>query len=365
MEHNNIEVIVDTIIESALDVRSSDIHIDPMLEALVVSFRIDGVIRHYRDFSIDIHEGVMLRIKVLARLPFDEKRLPKDGKFVWRSRDGARSAEVRVSMMPTIYGENAVLRLFDPLISIFSLSDLGFSKPQEVALCKALDAHAGLIMIAGPTGSGKTTTLYSSLKHIRSSHRLVVTIEHPVERRIDDVRQIEVGGYSKLEYASVLRSVLRQDPDVIMIGEIRDNESAELAIESALTGHLVISTIHAMSAEGIRERLLHMGVPSYLLDATLICSMSQRLVSKVCTRCMVNDASMDTYAPWFEYEGISMPSMFFKKGAGCGECNQTGISGRTIVAEIAGHDASLQKEVYHRACSGIIPFSEVLRISYA
>lgn len=363
METGSMEEIIDGIIEAALLARASDVHIDPTEHALCVSFRVDGLLRFHSEHSIVLREGMMQRIKVLARLPLDDKRLPKDGRFKWINKDGTLSAEVRVSMMPTVHGENAVLRLFDPLISIFTLKDLGFSEIHAQSLERALAFRSGLIMIVGPTGSGKTTTLYSMLSYLKQSGRLIITIEDPIERHIDGIRQIEVGGSTFLEYVTVLRSVLRQDPDVIMIGEIRDKEGAELAIQSALTGHLVISTLHASSAFTVKQRFLNMGIPEYLIDATLVTALSQRLVSKICPHCIDDEDNLSSYAGWFLKEKIYLPASFFKKGKGCKACGLTGVTGRMVVSEMLDDkNVPMQRDAYEKAIGGLIPLSEVMNV---
>lgn len=363
METGTIEEILDRVIAAALSARASDIHIDPTERALSISFRVDGSLRFHGDFPLTLHEGVMLRIKVLARLPLDDRRLPKDGRFKWVNKSGTLSAEVRVSMMPTVHGENAVLRLFDPLISIFTMKELGFSDAQALSLERALAFRSGLIMIVGPTGSGKTTTLYSMLSYLKRSGRLIITIEDPIERHIAGIRQIEVGGGTFLEYVTVLRSILRQDPDVIMIGEIRDREGAELAIQSALTGHLVISTLHASSAFAVKKRLSNMGIAEYLIDATLVTALSQRLVSKICPHCMEDEDHLSSYSGWFLKEKISLPATFFKKGRGCAACGDTGVMGRMVAAEILEEGIPIHLDAYRKAVEGSIPFSEVIAIS--
>lgn len=281
---NNIVEIFDGIIRSALQERASDIHIDPTQDTLSVSFRVNGKYIPWQEYPIDIHESMMLRIKVLTRFKLDDKFNPKDGKFSWVDPkiDSELRAEIRVSMMPTSHGENAVLRIFDPLISVMSLEELGISDVHTESLREALAFRSGLIAIIGPTGSGKTTTLYSILNYIKKFGRLIISIEDPVERNIEGVRQIEVGGNTQIEYVTVLKSILRQDPDVLMIGEVRDKESAQLAIQCALTGHLVITTLHASSVDGVRKRLTNMGIKEYLIDAVLLFVMSQRLVTKMC-----------------------------------------------------------------------------------
>lgn len=358
-----IEEIFDSIVEGALYARASDIHIDPTEHSVKILFRIDGALIFQHDLPLIVHEGIIQYIKVLARLPIDEKRLPKDGRFKWSNKERTLSAEIRVSMMPTVYGENAVLRLFDPLISMFSLRELGFSELHTHTMEHALAQSAGLVMVVGPTGSGKTTTLYSILSHIKKSERLIVTIEDPVERRIDGVRQIEVGSSTLVEYVTVLRSILRQDPDIIMIGEIRDKEGAELAIQSALTGHLVITTLHAASAFQVKKRLMNMGIAEYLIDATLICALSQRLVSKICVHCKEEDVDYSRYEKWFTKEGKMLSSVTLYKGRGCGECKGSGVSGRMVIGEFLKDKQPLYMDAYHKAALGLIPFSEVLCMS--
>lgn len=337
------EQILDTIIKSGIEAKASDIHIDPTAECLKASFRIDGTILTYKEYPFELHESLMIRIKVLSRLPLDDKRLPKDGRFKWIDPQCGLSAEIRVSMMPTIFGENAVLRIFDPSMSILSFKELGFSDVQTSSIEQALSFSSGLIVVSGPTGSGKTTTLYSMLSYIKKSSRLIITIEDPVEKRIKGIRQIEVDGSSSLTYSSVLRSILRQDPDVIMLGEIRDKESALLALQAALTGHLVISTLHASSAFGIKNRLINMGVPRDILDATLILSLSQRLLGRICLECKEKIDS-------------------FYKGAGCIKCRFTGISGTMVASEILGQEPNLYDDGYLKVMKGMVPISEVLSL---
>ena len=281
MESYTIEDILNDIIKEGFLSRASDIHIDPTETSLIISFRVDGWLRIYKELNISLHEGIILRIKVLARLALDDRRLPKDGHFKWKSKDEEINIEIRVSMIPTIFGENAVLRLFDQEDTFLTFQELGFSETEAFSLEKALELIAGIIFVVGPTGSGKTTTLYSILSHLRKSQRLIITIEDPIERRIIGVRQIEVGGNTLLDFPIILRSILRQDPDIIMVGEIRDKISADLALQAALTGHLVLTTLHASSVTDVRHRLISMGASSYLLDSIKLSIISQRLVSKV------------------------------------------------------------------------------------
>jgi len=280
MESYTTEDILNNIIREGFIARASDIHIDPTESSLIISFRVDGWLRIYKELNISFHEGIILRVKVLARLALDDKRLPKDGRFRWKSKDGKINIEVRVSMVPTIFGENAVLRLFDQEDSFFSLRELGLSEEQVFSIEQALELNSGIVIVVGATGSGKTTTLYSMISHLKKSSRLIITIEDPVERQIKNIRQIEVGGSTLLDFSTVLRSILRQDPDIIMVGEIRDGISAGLALQAALTGHLVLTTLHASSTVDVRNRLINMGVSTYLLDSLKLFIISQKLVSK-------------------------------------------------------------------------------------
>ena len=281
MESYTIEDILNEIIKEGFLARASDIHIDPTEISLIISFRVDGWLRIYKELNISLHEGIILRVKVLARLALDDRRLPKDGYFKWKSKDEEINIEVRVSMIPTIFGENAVLRLFDQGDTFLNFQELGFSEIEASSLEQAIEMISGIIFVVGPTGSGKTTTLYSIISHLREYHRLIITIEDPIERRIRGVRQIEVGGNTLLDFPMILRSVLRQDPDIIMVGEIRDRVSADLALQAALTGHLVLTTLHASSVSDVRHRLINMGVNTHLLDSIKLSIISQRLVSKV------------------------------------------------------------------------------------
>ncbi len=268
---------MDEIIEDALNKNASDIHLDPFKEYSYLRYRIDGILYPANAGNSLVFENIISQIKVSARLPLDDRRLPKDGKFHWVSKDGFE-VDIRVSIMPTSFGENAVLRLFCSNQGIPKLEDLGFDKEQIRRLDDSI-SNEGLIVIGGSTGSGKTTTLYSILSLLNNDSVSIVTVEDPVECRLRGARQIEVGGNTLLRFSTVLRSVLRQDPDIIMIGEIRDSETAEMAVHAALTGHLVLSTIHASSVRSIRERFIYLGVDENLLRSVLQLQVHQRLIS--------------------------------------------------------------------------------------
>ncbi len=303
-EIESAERVLDQIIEEGRSLRASDIHLDPLREYLSVRFRVDGVLSRAHLKNLFLHEGMISRIKVLARLPLDDRRLPKDGRFEWVASEG-NALSIRVSMMPTSLGENAVLRLFPTVAEAATLTDLGFSQNQRDILLSAL-AGEGLILVGGSTGSGKTTTLYSLLSILEKESLSIITVEDPVEYYIPGIRQIEVGGTSLLHFGSVLRSILRQDPDVIMIGEIRDNETAEIAIHASLTGHLVLATIHSSSLSMITDRLVYMGISRGLIESALRIALYQKLIPIPCLPC---------------------------EQKGCELCGGSGINGRTAVVE--------------------------------
>ncbi len=286
----DFEQELNSIIEEALLRSASDIHIDPFKHSLMIRYRVDGALSPGILKDLLFHEGIISRIKVLARLAIDDRRLPKDGKFRWSSETGL-SADIRVSMVPTSCGENAVLRIFRSENDIPTLAELGFNETQQDKLESALQG-TGLIIVGGSTGSGKTTTLYSLLSRLNKNALSIVTIEDPIEYSLSGVRQIEVSGTSLLEFKSMLRSVLRQDPDVIMVGEIRDRDTAEIAIHASLTGHLVLSTIHASSRLMIKERFVQMGIPSYLYDNVLRLSLYQTLELRTDEKGRVVNAEM-------------------------------------------------------------------------
>ncbi len=330
--------LVDSIIFSALERRASDIHIESHDNAVVVKYRIDGVLQQAMPpLAREFQSNLITRIKVMAELDIAERRVPQDGRF--RVRYRGRPIDFRVSVMPSINGEDAVLRILDKesLSEKFRqlrLDVLGLSERELKRLRRFIREPYGMVLVTGPTGSGKTTTLYAALSEIKSEEDKIITIEDPVEYQIRGVTQIPVNEKKGLTFARGLRSILRHDPDKIMVGEIRDNETAQIAIQSALTGHLVFTTVHANNVLDVLSRFLNMGVEPYHFVSALNCIMAQRLVRVICEACK---RRIKPPAGLFEESGLD-PKLWrdvaFYEGAGCPQCNETGYRGRTAIGEL-------------------------------
>ncbi len=336
-EDPTIIKLVNSMIFTAVEKMASDIHIEGKENKLFIKYRIDGVlVDAMTPLSKSYHENIISRIKIMADLDISEKRVPQDGKF--RLPIKGREIDFRVSIMPTIYGEDAVIRILDREMITRSIHELkldllGFSKEMLKVLRKYIYYPYGMILMTGPTGSGKTTTLYAILNEIKTGEEKIVTIEDPVEYQIDGITQINVNEKAGLTFARGLRSILRHDPDKIMVGEIRDKETAEIAIQAALTGHLVLSTVHANNAFDVIGRFLHMGIDRYSFVSAINCIISQRLVRILCNKCKVisnysKDATLSLGIPESLYQ-----NEFFEP-QGCSECNFTGYKGRTAIGEI-------------------------------
>lgn len=336
---NEVSIIklVDALLAEAMTSRASDIHIEPDGERTRVRFRIDGVLHEIKLFPIGLHEALACRIKILAKLDITEHRLPQDG-HISLPPEG-RAGDLRISTYPTVSGENIVIRIFDQSAVALQLTDLGFSQEHRSHFETLIHHPHGMLLVTGPTGSGKTTTLYAALGQISSIAKNLMTIEDPVEYHVPLIRQTQVNLKAGVTFATGLRSLLRQDPDVIMVGEIRDRETAEIAIHAALTGHLVLSTLHTNDAIGAVPRLLDMGVESYLLGSTLLGVVAQRLVRRICPDCQ---------------EGSRLPQDLRKKypeltvtyrGRGCHRCRQTGYLGRVGVFELFLVDESMREPI--------------------
>lgn len=273
-----VDLELDSIIEAALLEKASDIHFESVVNGVLVQFRVDGLLTLYKNIAAEYAEQVINRIKVESGLDIGEKRIPQDGRWDWKKSD--RFVQMRISTMPTIYGESVVCRLMGDVCNYKSLEELGMDAELITCIDKILQRPYGLFLITGPTGSGKTSTLYALLRRLELSMYKLICLEDPVEAHIEHARQIQINEKVGVTFATGLRAVLRQDPDIIMVGEIRDTETASLAIQAALTGHKVFSTIHTNSSEAVVERLIDMGVAPYLIEATLIGAMAQRLVRK-------------------------------------------------------------------------------------
>jgi len=320
---------VEYLLHYAFDQRASDIHIEPKREKSFVRLRIDGVLHYIHTIPKSIHPPLTSRIKMLSRMDITEKRRPQDGRI--KTQYKGKEIELRVSSIPVAFGEKIVIRIFDPEVLLQDLDQLGFY-PREYQLYNAFIRRPnGIILVTGPTGSGKTTTLYSSLKALSSPEVNIVSIEDPIEMVIEEFNQIGVQTAIGVTFASILRNILRQDPDIIMVGEIRDKETAENAVQSALTGHLVLSTLHTNDAPSSIIRLLDLGIPSFLISSTVIGIIAQRLVRKICPYCKKERRLTEEE---MEHLQLVKKPIRVNYGEGCLECRGTGYKGRTAIFEV-------------------------------
>ncbi|MDR0781429.1 MAG: Flp pilus assembly complex ATPase component TadA [Pseudomonadales bacterium] len=336
--------LVNHLFARALDLNASDIHFEPNEHYLEVRCRVDGIMTRIERLPVRIQSAVASRLKLMARLDIGEKRLPQDGRIDYRI--GNRDLDMRVSTLPGVLGESIVLRILDRADLSIDLADLGMPENVLKNYLKVITQPHGLILITGPTGSGKTTTLYGTLEKINSVKHKIVTVEDPVEYQLAGITQIQVNAAIGLSFASGLRSIVRQDPDILMIGEIRDHETAEIAIESALTGHLVFSTLHTNDAAGAVTRLQDMGVESYLISSSLLAIQAQRLVRRVCTGCEHTAPMTDDEALVLEVKAANYPRL--RRGAGCERCGGTGYRGRIGLYELM----LMSDEIRHLITSG-------------
>ena len=319
---------VDSIIKEAIPYRASDIHIEPFEKSVHVRYRIDGDLKDHVEIPIESYPSVCARLKIMSGIDIAERRVPQDGRI--NMAVGDTEYDLRVSTLPTVFGEKFVIRVLDKSSFGFVRADLGFSEKENLIVDKMLSRPHGIVLLTGPTGCGKSTTLYSFLKEINDSKVNIVTVEDPVEYTMPRINQTQVNVKANLTFATALRSILRQDPDVIMIGEIRDEETAEIAVRSAITGHLVFSTLHTNDAPGAVIRLLDMGVKDYLIADALVGVIAQRLVKKLCPVCKQR---VVTDAKEMEILGLSEPAEIYRP-QGCQFCNNTGYKGRTAVHEM-------------------------------
>jgi general secretion pathway protein E len=323
---------VEFLFRYAFDQRASDIHIEPKRDLSDVRLRIDGMLNTIHKIPKAVHPAFVSRIKMLSRMDIAEKRRPQDGRI--KTEFKAREVELRVSTMPTAFGEKIVIRIFDPEILLQDLEELGFS-PREYELFRSFIARPyGIILVTGPTGSGKTTTLYSALKTIALPSVNVVTIEDPIEMVYDVFNQVSIQPQIGVTFGSMLRTILRQDPDIIMVGEIRDLETAENAVQAALTGHLVFSTLHTNDAPSAITRLLDLGVAPYLISSTVIGVMAQRLVRRICCKCEKNYELLPEEAEAVGLAAVKGRNISVKYGEGCSLCRGTGYTGRSGIFEV-------------------------------
>lgn len=332
-----IAKIITKVLEFAVKSRASDVHIEPTEDKTRIRYRIDGILHEKLVVPREIHDALVSRIKILSDLKIDEKRIPQDGRFNFRTEE--EEVDLRVSSLPTVHGEKIVMRLLKKTGNVPTLQELGLRGRALKNLEEAILRPHGIILVTGPTGSGKTTTLYSVLSKINTTKVNIVTIEDPVEYQIAGVNQVQVNPTAGLTFASGLRSFLRQDPNIIMVGEVRDEETAELAVQAALTGHLVFSTLHTNSAAGALPRLLDMKAEPYLLASTITCIVAQRVARQVCPSCkkpytptpeVIADMQKVLGKLWPQ---ATTPPQFYK-GEGCGECGNSGFRGRIGIFEV-------------------------------
>ncbi|MDD5255178.1 MAG: ATPase, T2SS/T4P/T4SS family [Candidatus Omnitrophica bacterium] len=334
--------LVDLIIRQAIDEHASDIHIEPFKDRISLRYRIDGKLYEIPPPAKHLHLPIISRIKILSKLDIAEKRLPQDGAFLVRVED--RPIDLRISTVPTIYGEKVVIRILDRSSVVLDLARLGFDGKQLEQIRKGINAPYGLVLMTGPTGSGKTTTLYAILSEIKGPAKNIITIEDPVEYKLDGVNQVQVKPEIGLTFATALRSFLRQDPDIMLVGEIRDLETSQICIRSALTGHLVLSTLHTNDAPSAITRLMDIGIEPYMVAPSLLLIVAQRLIRKLCPDCK------EAYEPTPEQVGtMKIKSDLIYKPKGCSKCNQIGYRGRMCISEVLVVNEEIRDLISQRA----------------
>jgi len=340
------------VLAEALDLRATDVHLEPFENQLRVRYRIDGVLQE-ANIPASVrryHAAIVSRLKILSHLDIAEKRLPQDGRI--RLKIGAREIDLRVSVIPMIHGEAVVLRILDRGDALLGLEHLGMSARDNAEFTRILDLPHGIALVTGPTGSGKTTTLYAALSRINDVERKIITIEDPVEYQLRGINQIQVSTKAGLTFAMGLRSILRHDPDVVLVGEIRDHETADIAVQASLTGHLVFSTLHTNDAPGAATRLIDMGVEPYLVTSSVEIIVAQRLVRLICPKCKAPDPSADRAMLADEMDG-KLPEVFYR-GTGCRHCQESGYRGRTGVFEMMPMTDEIRALILEHAPSGTV-----------
>ncbi|MCD4668105.1 MAG: GspE/PulE family protein [Sulfurimonas sp.] len=383
-EASSILLLIDVILKACINSRASDVHIEPTEKNCSVRARIDGKLTEVFIFEKMIYPPLASRLKLLANLDIAEKRKPQDGRF--STAVGSKEYDFRISTLPILYGESIVMRVLDKQKAMVRLEDAGMDSESYHKLLKGLQAPYGIILVTGPTGSGKTTTLYGALNELRNIEDKVITVEDPVEYRMNLIQQVQVNPKVGLSFADALRSILRQDPDKIMIGEIRDQETLEIAIKAALTGHLVISTLHTNDSVSAIPRMVDMGIEHYLISGALVAIQAQRLIRKICKHCKIEEQVPASTMEEFK-EFIPKNTKFFT-GKGCRECNDSGYMGREMICEVLNISEDLSsliakgasKEALHeqavkdgftgifengiqKAIDGVTSLEEILRVA--
>lgn len=342
--------LVGTLIENAYEMKASDIHIDPRHNDIRVRFRVDGVLQEIYKLPKNIHNEIISRIKVLSKLRTDEHQTTQDGRFRHNFENGD-FIDLRVSVVPTYHGENVVLRILSDKEEKFSLEGLGFSKEDLKKIQNALKKTNGMILVTGPTGSGKTTTLYTLIKMLNTSDVSIITIEEPIEYSVENIEQIQVNPKTGLTFSNGLRSILRQDPNIIMVGEIRDSETAGIAVNIALTGHLLLSTLHTNDAATTLPRLLDMGIEEYLVASTVSLIIGQRLARKICPECKEEKELGEEEKKSLSETALGkhINNQKFFKGKGCEKCNGSGYAGRICINEVLVANEKIKELILRKA----------------
>jgi general secretion pathway protein E len=339
--------LVNLMLFEAVKGGASDVHIQPYENRLVVRFRIDGILFDAFDVPKQLQEEVVSRIKVIGKMNIAEKRLPQDGRATVQVGD--RMIDLRIASLPGSHGERAVLRLLDKSARLYTLPEIGMDSDALVRFREVIRLEHGLVLVTGPTGSGKSTTLYAALQEINSRDRNVVTLEDPIEYQLDGISQTQINTKKGLTFAAGLRSVLRQDPDIIMVGEIRDHETAVMAIQSALTGHLVFSTLHTNDAASAVTRLLDLGIEPYLVSSSLLAVLAQRLVRKVCPDCVERRAASKEELAFLQKDKLPSVNAELAHGRGCPNCRETGYRGRIGIFELLSVDDQVRSRIQDRS----------------
>jgi MSHA biogenesis protein MshE len=379
--------LLQTVFEDAVQANASDVHIEPQERHVRIRFRIDGILQVQTEVDPRIGPALVLRLKLMAGLDISEKRRPQDGRFNVLVRE--QQVDVRLSSMPVQYGESVVMRLLNRKAGLLTLDNLGMPADMLKRYRELIKRTNGMILVTGPTGSGKTTTLYATLAEINSTEKKIITVEDPVEYRLPGVNQVQVNDKIDLTFAVVLRSGLRQDPDIILVGEIRDDQTAQIGLRAALTGHLVLSTLHTKNAVTTPIRLIDMGAPYYMVGTSIHAVLAQRLVRLNCESCVENRAPDSAEVTWLAREySMEIDGRTFRRGRGCSRCNGTGLSGRTgiyemlemssemasalnqnrnqefvVLADEALRGRSLRHQALQLAIAGRAPVSEVIRMA--
>jgi len=344
--------LVNTILFEALKIRASDIHLQPYEDRLQVRYRIDGILYDAKTIPKKVQDAIISRVKVMGKMDIAERRLPQDGRTSIKVGDS--EVDVRISSVPTNYGERVVMRLLDKSARLYRLDEIGLTDEKLALMRELLTYSHGIILLTGPTGSGKTTTLYAALQELNAEEKNIITIEDPIEYHIDGISQIQVSNKKGLTFASGLRSLMRQDPDVMMVGEIRDGETAAIAVQAANTGHLVFSTLHTNDSAGAITRMIDLGVEPYLVSSSLVAAIAQRLVRRICTECKEPYEPEDRELKQLNLKREELDGGVLWRGRGCDACLGRGLYDRTAIYEILVLDETIRDLILERTSASVI-----------